>query len=52
MNNKIAIVGASYLQRPLVEKAIQMGLETHVFAWEDGEQVSDIAHELQANNTI
>lgn len=46
MNNKIAIVGASYLQRPLVEKAIQMGLETHVFAWEDGEQVSDIAHEF------
>lgn len=33
---KIAIIGASYLQLPLVEKAREMGLETHCFAWDDG----------------
>lgn len=31
---KLAIIGASYLQLPLIRKAKQMGLETHVFAWE------------------
>lgn len=30
---KIAIIGASYLQEPLIQKAKQKGLETHVFAW-------------------
>ena len=34
---KIAIIGASYLQLPLILKAKQMGLETHVFAWECGD---------------
>jgi biotin carboxylase len=33
---KLAILGASYLQIPLIEKAGAMGLETHVFAWEKG----------------
>lgn len=33
---KLAILGASYLQVPLINKAIEMGLETYVFAWEDG----------------
>jgi hypothetical protein len=28
---KLAIIGASYLQEPLIEKAEQMGIETHVF---------------------
>lgn len=40
---KLAIVGASYLQRPLVKKAKEMGIETHVFAWEEGNVVKDIA---------
>lgn len=40
---KLAIIGASYLQRPLVERAREMGVETHVFAWQDGNVVSDIA---------
>lgn len=31
---KVAIIGASYLQLPLIEKAKQMGYETHVFAWQ------------------
>lgn len=30
---KLAIIGASYLQLPLIEKAKEMGYETHVFAW-------------------
>ena len=34
---KIAIIGASYLQEPLIEKAKSLGLETHVFAWEAGD---------------
>jgi biotin carboxylase len=33
---KLAILGASYLQVPLIKKANDMGLETHVFAWEEG----------------
>ncbi len=34
---KIAIMGASYLQNPLILKAKEMGLETHVFAWKCGD---------------
>ncbi len=34
---KLAIIGASYLQEPLIEKAKGMGLETHVFAWQTGD---------------
>lgn len=30
---KLAIIGASYLQEPLIQKAKAMGIETHVFAW-------------------
>lgn len=33
---KLAIIGASYLQLPLVCKANAMGIETHCFAWEEG----------------
>lgn len=42
---KIAIIGASYLQVPLITKAKDMGYETHVFAWEcgdPGEEIADI----------
>ena len=42
---KIAILGASYLQLPLINKANAMGLETHCFAWDNDEAVcKDIAH--------
>ena len=34
---KLAIIGASYLQEPLIEKAKNMGIETHVFAWKAGD---------------
>lgn len=32
----LAIIGASYLQRPLVERAKEMGLRTLCFAWAEG----------------
>jgi len=41
---KLAIIGASYLQEPLIQKAKDMGIETHVFAWaanDVGEKIAD-----------
>ncbi len=40
---KLAIIGASYLQEPLIEKAKSMGIETHVFwaAGDVGEKSAD-----------
>lgn len=43
MKEKLAIIGAGYLQKPLVEKANNLGIETHVFAWREGCVVEDIA---------
>lgn len=40
---KLAIIGASYLQQPLVEKAKEMGLYTICFAWADGAVCADVA---------
>lgn len=37
MMKKLAIIGASYLQEPLIQKAKSMGIETHVFAWAVGD---------------
>ncbi len=42
-NNRIAIIGASYLQEPLIRCAKDYGLETHVFAWEYGSVGKKIA---------
>lgn len=33
---KLAIIGAAVFQKALIDKAVEMGLETHVFAWERG----------------
>ena len=38
----LAIIGASYLQRPLVEKAKEMGLRTICFAWVEGAVCRDL----------
>ncbi|MBR3408292.1 MAG: ATP-grasp domain-containing protein [Paludibacteraceae bacterium] len=38
----LAIIGASYLQRPLVEKAKTLGLRTICFSWEDGAVCKDL----------
>lgn len=43
---KLAVIGASYLQQPLVEKANEMGLEVHCFAWEEGAVCKEIAEFL------
>lgn len=43
---KLAIIGASYLQRPLVEKAREMGLFTICFAWAEGAVCKDVADEF------
>lgn len=37
MGRNLAIIGASYLQLPLIEKAKEMGYTTHVFAWAAGD---------------
>lgn len=39
---KLAIIGASYLQKPLVEKAMEIGIYTICFAWRDGAVCADI----------
>ena len=44
VTKNLAIIGASYLQLPLIEKAKEMGFTTHVFAWavnDVGEAVAD-----------
>lgn len=43
MKKKIAIIGGSYLQLPVVEKAQQMGLEVYCFSWKDGAVCADVA---------
>ncbi len=42
-NKKIAIIGGSYLQLPVVKKAKEMGIETHCFSWRDGAVCADVA---------
>lgn len=42
----LAIIGASYLQQPLVERAKQMGLYTLCFAWEEGAVCKDLVDEF------
>lgn len=42
MKPTLAIIGASYLQRPLIEKAQTMGLRTICFAWAEGAVCKDI----------
>lgn len=46
---KLAIIGASYLQEPLIQKAKLMGIETHVFAWaanDIGEKIADFFYPI------
>lgn len=40
---KIVIIGANDFQRPLIQKAHEMGYETHVFAWREGATGADDA---------
>jgi len=43
MKKKLAILGASYLQKPLIQKAKNLNIETHVFAWENGAIAKDMS---------
>ena len=43
MQKKLAIIGASYLQMPLVLKAKEMGIRTICFAWAEGAVCKDVA---------
>lgn len=48
-NLKIAILGASDFQNPIILKAKEIGLETHAFAWECGdigEKTADVFHPI------
>lgn len=40
---KIAIIGANEFQKKLVLKAKEMGIETHVFAWEEGAVAREVS---------
>ena len=46
MKNTLAIIGASYLQLPLVIKAKEMGVHTISFAWEEGAVCKDVVDKL------
>ncbi len=46
---KLAIIGANAYQNPLIEKAKELGYETHVFAWaanDVGERSADVFHPI------
>lgn len=46
--DKLIVIGASYLQVPLIEKAKEMGFETHIFAWEEGAVGKSLADKFYA----
>ena len=49
MERNLAIIGASYLQLPLIKKAKEMGFTTHVFAWKAndvGEKEADVFYPI------
>ena len=52
MKKKLAIIGASYLQQPLVEKAGEMGVYSICFAWEDGAVCKDLCDKFYPISTI
>lgn len=43
---KLAIIGASYLQLPLVNKAKEMGINTICFAWEEGAVCKELCNKF------
>ena len=43
---KLAIIGASYLQQPLVKRAKEMGLRTICFAWAEGAVCKDVCEKF------
>lgn len=49
---KLAIIGASYLQEPIVKKAKQMGIYTICFAWADGATCAEICDKFYDTSII
>lgn len=49
---KLAIIGASYLQKPLVEKCKELGVYSICFAWEDGAVCKDLCDKFYPISTI
>lgn len=49
---KLAIIGASYLQEPIVFKAKEMGIYTICFAWADGATCAKICDKFYDVSTI
>lgn len=52
MKKKLAIIGASYLQMPLVLKAKEMGVESICFAWEEGAVCKDVCDRFYPVSTV
>lgn len=52
MKKKLAIIGASYLQLPLVLKAKEMGIESICFAWEEGAICKEICDQYYPVSTV
>lgn len=52
MKKKLAIIGASYLQMPLVLKAKEMGVESICFAWEDGAVCKKVCDQFYPVSTV
>lgn len=49
---KLAIIGASYLQKPLVEKCKELGVYSICFAWEDGAVCKDLCDKFYPISTV
>lgn len=49
---KLAIIGASYLQRPLVEKCRELGVYSICFAWEEGAVCKDLCDKFYPISTV
>lgn len=49
---KLAIIGASYLQQPLVEKCKELGVYSICFAWEEGAVCKDLCDKFYPLSTI
>lgn len=52
MEKKLAIIGASYLQKPLVKKCRELGVYSICFAWEDGAVCKDLCDKFYPISTI
>ena len=49
---RLAIIGASYLQQPLVDKCKELGIYSICFAWEDGAVCKDLCDKFYPISTI